>query len=236
MEFHETDIAELEVILCQGDSTLAAGWNRKSNFDEEIQSLQLEIARALATMFMEHNTALYSQWFCGDWNDVSDSCSRDHHLSEQELTELLLSTVPNQVPMDFVFVPLPPELVSKLTTWLLKLPKMKQSPQRPLRSKMATGATTSSTSMTSNSSTTLFSQSSTLTSNNKSSGPSPLHIAMVDLNDENVSAEAAAQQLYLDQSALPSTHYTQPSGITTVAAPVGTSTTHQDLLQFYRSK
>jgi hypothetical protein len=58
-------------------------------------------------MFMEHNTGVYSQWFRGDWNDVSDSCSRDHHLSEQELTKLLLSTVPNQVPRDFVFVPLP---------------------------------------------------------------------------------------------------------------------------------
>jgi hypothetical protein len=209
MEFHETDVAELEVILCQGDSTSAAGWNRKSNFDEEIQSLQLEIAMALATMFMEHNTGLYSQWFRGDWNDVSDSCSRDHHLSEQELTELLLSTVPNQVLMDFAFVPLPPaELVSKLMTWLLKLPKVKQSPKRPLQSKMATGATTSSTSMTSNSSTTLSSQSSTLKSNNKSLGPSLLHIAMVDSNDKNISAEAAAQQLYLDQSAPPSMHYT----------------------------
>jgi hypothetical protein len=237
MEFHETDVAELEVILCQGNSTSAAGWIRKSNFDEEIQSLQLEIARALATMFMEHNTSLYSQWFRGDWNDVSDSCSRDHHLSEQELTELLLSTVPDQVLMDFVFVSLPPELISKLTTWLLKLPKMKQSPKRPLRSKMATGATTLSTSMTSNSLTTLSSQSSTLTSNNKSLGTLLPYITMVDSNDENVSAEAAAQQLYLDQSALPSTHYTQPSRITTVAAPVGTSSmTHQNLQQFYRSK
>ena len=163
MEFHETAVAELEIFLCQGDSTSATGWIRKSNFDEEIQPLQLTIARALATLFIEHNTGLYSQWFRGDWNDVSDSCSRDHHLSEQELTELLLSTVPEQVPMDFVFVPLPQELVSKLTTWLLKLPKTKQSPKRPLRSKMATGAITSSTSMTSNSMMTRSSPSSTLT-------------------------------------------------------------------------
>jgi hypothetical protein len=76
MEFHETDVAELDILLCQGNSTSATGWIQKSNFDEEIQPLQLEIARALATMFMEHNTGLYSQWFCGDWNDVSDSCSR----------------------------------------------------------------------------------------------------------------------------------------------------------------
>jgi hypothetical protein len=129
MEFHETDVAELDILLCQGNSTSATGWIRKSNFDEEIQPLQLEIARALATMFMEHNTCLNSQWFRGDWNDVSGSCSWDHHLSEQELTELLLSTFPEQVLMDFILVLLPQELVSKLTTWLLKLPKMKQSPK-----------------------------------------------------------------------------------------------------------
>jgi hypothetical protein len=80
------------------------------------------------------------------------------------------------------------------------------------------------------------SPSSTLINNKESLGPLLLHIAMVDLYDVNVSTEAMAQQLYLDQSVLPSLHYTWPSGITTIAAPVRMSMTHQDLLQFYRSK
>jgi hypothetical protein len=74
---------------------------------------------------------------------------------------------------------------------------------------------------------TCSSPSSTLTNNNEFLVPLPLHTKMVNSKDINVSAEAMAWQLYLDQSVLTLMHYTWPTGITTIAAHVGTSTTHQ---------
>ena len=131
--------------LSQTDSTSTAGWLRKSNFDDA-EPLHLELARATATMIMGHESCLYSQWFAGNENDVADSLSRDHHLSDAALLALLLSSVPEQVPKDFRLCPIPPDVDSKITTWLLSLPPSTQSPMAPHRSKLATGDTGTTTS------------------------------------------------------------------------------------------
>jgi hypothetical protein len=120
------------VLLAQTDSTSAAGWLRKSNFDADIQPLQLVIAREMATLVMAGGFGLYSQWFPGDQNDVADSLSRDTDLPLNTLTQLILSSVPHQVPPGFAISPLPPKLCSQLETWLLKLPKLMPSPSPPL--------------------------------------------------------------------------------------------------------
>jgi len=73
MEFHVTTVTPEEVFLCQGNSTSATGWVRKSNFDKETQPIQLEISRALAMLCLENDVGLYSQWFAGEDNVVTDS-------------------------------------------------------------------------------------------------------------------------------------------------------------------
>jgi hypothetical protein len=116
--------------LSQTDSTSTAGWLRKSNVDDA-EPLHLELARATATMTMGHESCLYSQWFAGNENDVADSLSRDHHLSDAALLALLLSSVPKQVPKDFRLCPILPDVNSKITTWLLSLLPSTQSPMAP---------------------------------------------------------------------------------------------------------
>jgi hypothetical protein len=44
MEKENGNVEPLEVLLAQTDSTSAAGWLRKSNFDADIQPLHLVIA------------------------------------------------------------------------------------------------------------------------------------------------------------------------------------------------
>ena len=73
-------------LLSMGDSTTAAGWLRKSNFKEDDENdvettVKLITARHLANLILHAKACLYSQWFVGDENDVSDSLSRDIHLS-----------------------------------------------------------------------------------------------------------------------------------------------------------
>lgn len=55
-----------DCILSQTDSTSATGWLRKSNFtDAEDSSIHLVTARQLATIIIDSNACLYSQWFPG---------------------------------------------------------------------------------------------------------------------------------------------------------------------------
>ena len=77
-----------------GDSTTAMGWLHKSNSKEEDEddaeiTAKLLAARHLASLVLDAHVCLYSPWFCGDDNDVSDSLSRDFHISTKILTLFL---------------------------------------------------------------------------------------------------------------------------------------------------
>ena len=66
----------------------------------------------------------YSQWFPGKENDVADalSLSRDDNRDNEELTNILCSFVPQQVPSHVEIVPLLNKISSWLTSVLQKLP------------------------------------------------------------------------------------------------------------------
>ena len=69
-----------DCILSQTDSSLAAGWLRKTNFaDSQDEEIQLQTAKKLATLLIDSQSCIYSQWFLGELNNVSDSLSRDFH-------------------------------------------------------------------------------------------------------------------------------------------------------------
>jgi len=64
--------------LSQVDSMLAAGWICKSSklFGPAwTLTLHLELSRELATLLMDHDLCVYSQWFAGEENELTDSLS-----------------------------------------------------------------------------------------------------------------------------------------------------------------
>jgi hypothetical protein len=130
MEIHVGKAPNGSCFLSQTDSTSAAGWLRKSNFDDR-DPLHLDIAQETAELIMSHDSCLYSQWFHGKLNEVADSLSRDHHLSDTDLLTLLHHNIPEQVPEDFKIYPLPPSIKLKIMTWLCSLPPATQSPAAP---------------------------------------------------------------------------------------------------------
>jgi len=76
-------------------------------------------------------------WAWRGKKQIISSMSRDHHLSDNELLALLHSCIAEQIPDDFRIYLLPQELVSKVTTSLLKLPSSMQSPARNTTEKQA---------------------------------------------------------------------------------------------------
>jgi hypothetical protein len=88
-------VAPLEVLLTQTDSTYAAGWMRKSNFADSTQPHQLVITRELAMFMMDRDCGLVSQqWFPGEQNVLSDSLLRDTDLTNHDLSQLFASSIP----------------------------------------------------------------------------------------------------------------------------------------------
>jgi hypothetical protein len=127
-------------ILSQTDSTSAMRWLHKSNFaDRQDEFVQLSSARRLAAILLEANCCLFSQWFPGNYNSIADSLSRDFHINDGHLSNLLPSHFPHQAPFGLTILPVPPEIVSWLTCLLLSQPQKEPWSKEPTRSKFALG-------------------------------------------------------------------------------------------------
>jgi len=136
-----------DCILSQSDSTSATGWLRKSNFcDEENSQVQLVTARQLATLVLNSKTCLYSQWFLGGGNLIADSLSRDFHLSDSDLSNFLISSIPHQVPFGLEIKRLPNEISSWLTLMLRNLPEKEWWSKEPTQGSLWRGSVISHTS------------------------------------------------------------------------------------------
>jgi hypothetical protein len=121
-----------DCILSMTDSSTSEGWHKKTNFktdpidadcdfDPEEAQVRTEISRHFAEICVENKLVHYAQWFAGKENDVSDSLSRDYDKSDEELTHLLYSHFPEQMPEHFKIAPLPKEILSWLTLLLRRL-------------------------------------------------------------------------------------------------------------------
>ena len=109
------------------DNTTSAGWLRKSNFADDNDKTphmlaKLHVARSHASRFIDHDIKEYSQWFPGKENIIADALSRDFHLSDKHLTDIVRSSLPLQNRQLFYVAPLPQKIVCWLSAWLQQLP------------------------------------------------------------------------------------------------------------------
>ena len=72
----------------------------------------------------------------GEIERFSDSLSRDYDRSDKELTHILRTFVPSQVPEHFVIVQLPNEIVSWLTSLLQQLPVKTQLQEKRMKTNL----------------------------------------------------------------------------------------------------
>jgi hypothetical protein len=113
--------------LSMTNSTTLEGWLKKANFIEDrkypIQAtIHLEVACLHASHYLSHKIREYSQWFRGADNHVANALSWDDNRTDEELTKILHSHCPSQLPEHFRIVPLPNKITLWLTLLLLWLP------------------------------------------------------------------------------------------------------------------
>jgi hypothetical protein len=103
--------------LLMTNSSTAEGWMCKMNFrasdkDQIQMDVRVEAAQKFTLDFTEHGIKSYSQWFPGKENIVADALSRDDNKTGNELTSILYSFAPHQMPNLFRIVPLHNKTIS----------------------------------------------------------------------------------------------------------------------------
>jgi len=72
----DNKIKKESCILSQSDSTSPCGWIKKSNFSNREDSyIQLTTGKKIASIILDCEGCLYSQWFPGEMNEAADACS-----------------------------------------------------------------------------------------------------------------------------------------------------------------
>jgi len=101
------------------DNTSAMGWLRKSNFvSDGDHAAHLGVAREFTSQLLRIALMNYSQWFAGEGNWVADLLSRDLVSSNHEITTIINSRFPSQVPKSFKVSPLPAKISSFPSYWV----------------------------------------------------------------------------------------------------------------------
>jgi hypothetical protein len=215
------------------DSTTSAGWLKKTNFKEENEDesnnieakVRNEAARKHASLFIDEGVMEYTQWFEGKSNNISDSLSRDFHIDDNELTLLLRSLYPDQLPPHFEIVQLPNEISLWMTSLLSKLPVKEQLREVHTTAKHALGGGTSITSSRSDLETIHTSTTSTRDNAITSCAALPWLCVKDDFRNHLMNAWLIAQ------SAVPFRMFARPSGRT--VDPILQKTTTYNLASFY---
>ena len=99
-------------ILSFTDNSSTLSWLFRANFDPSSHEAHENVARSLAWLCTSNNTSLFSQHIPGIKNSISDALSRDFHLSNLDLTDIILSHLPKQVHSQFKIVSHPRDISS----------------------------------------------------------------------------------------------------------------------------
>jgi hypothetical protein len=109
--------------LSMTNSTTSEGWMRETNCKEETDHIQakviIEVTRSHAKKYMNNGIQEYSQWFLGSQNNVADALSWNMDRTDVELTQILFTHIPSQIPSTFKIVHLPNNLGCTLLFVLL---------------------------------------------------------------------------------------------------------------------
>jgi hypothetical protein len=143
-------LSQGDCALSKTDSSISAGWLRKTNFREIIRDdpnpvqakVQIKTARHHAILFLKAGIKEYSQWFPGRKNNLADALSRDFDRSDIALIQIPRDTCPSQLPQHFQIAPLPNEISSWLTSLLQKLPVKEQLWEAHTRTTLGRGTVT----------------------------------------------------------------------------------------------
>ncbi len=176
----------------------------------------------------------YSQWFVGKRNNVADTLSREWQRTNKNLTSILHSFLPNQMPDYFKVLPIP----SKISCWLISL--LQQLPVSERLQEEHTTAKLEHGNVGQHTASPLDVQTfSCMDSHKMSEFPCSVHLQWLSAKDN--SCRIAMRCWLKEQSGVPSHMWCRPSGQREDRTPQKTTTEnlasiYQDSIKLTRTK
>ena len=121
------------------NSTSTVGWLKKSNHNLTEAHIHAGVARFQVRTIMSLNACTYSQHLPGKMNVVTDSLSRDFHLSNEQLISMLTSLHPSLFPTQIKIIDLPDDLTSWISSLAQRWPGERELPKERITSEIAAG-------------------------------------------------------------------------------------------------
>ena len=109
---HNRDKKETTQNFVFTDNSSALCWLLRSNFDPVKEQPHDLVSRDLAWFCMDRNVSLFAQHIKGVNNIIADSLSRDFHLSDIDLTNIICSHLPLQHQTTFKIIVHPKDITS----------------------------------------------------------------------------------------------------------------------------
>ena len=187
------------------DNSTNTSWTRKSNFapDGEHEA-HYHLSRLVARTTLQLNGCQFSQWLAGRKNLVADLISREQNLSDEQLTILIKTKFPLQVPDSFKISPLPEKLISLLSALVQLGQPDPESPKTPTGKTTDTGDGGSPSSSAAKSKTTSFFDSLVFVSDTGSSPPLPTpSVAANSADPQDPSSPMARLIRWVQERSLP---------------------------------
>lgn len=132
LELLHDNIKPEDCILALTDNKSAAGWLHKCNTNKTLHRIRTATAHKLAKLGMKYGFIVHPQHIKGTENEAADALSRRFDLSDAELTNLLVNTLPHQIPSTFKIVALPNEISSWVSFVLAPNPSLENPPPSPM--------------------------------------------------------------------------------------------------------
>ena len=124
-------------LLAFSDSSSTIGWLHHSTFNPVDNPMHDMVARYLARLMINEEASLFPEHIAGVMNTIADCLSRDFHLNNNELTNLLHSSIPSQIPKNFQIFTLPENLSSWIESVVGSLPPSQELLPIPSPSNLA---------------------------------------------------------------------------------------------------
>ena len=110
-----------DCILALSDSSSATGWMHRASYGTN-KPHHRKVSEKLVDLSLQHRFALHPEHVPGKANQVTDVLSRTFDCCDIELTQLIHSRFPEQIPSNFKILPLPTEIQSWISSVAPQLP------------------------------------------------------------------------------------------------------------------
>ena len=122
LDCHDGVLGQDDCVLALSDSTSAIGWMHRASYGLN-KPHHRKVSQKLVELALENKFQIHPEHVPGKSNQVTDVLSRTFDCCDTDLTHMIHSRFPNQIPSNFKISPLPTAISSWISSVAPQLPE-----------------------------------------------------------------------------------------------------------------